>query len=106
MKKSRARSEDGAEGEEEERVVDVSSNQRKPAGGTGRAEGSEPSTTKQPFSSLAASLRGASQAYLSSRLLNRLTSGSHPSHTHTRSHTLPSLIPSDPEESRPRCSAR
>lgn len=72
-------------------------------GGQGGLVGSEQSTTKQPFSSLAASLRGASQAYLSSRLLNRLTSGSHPAHT--RSHTLsPALIPTDPEESRPSCS--
>ena len=55
-------------------------------GGQGGLVGSERSTTKQPFSSLAASLRGASQAYLSSRLLNRLTSGSHPTRTH--SHTL------------------
>lgn len=58
-------------------------------GGQGGLVGSERSTTKQPFSSLAASLRGASQAYLSSRLLNRLTSGSHPTHTH--SHTLSPL---------------
>lgn len=58
-------------------------------GGQGGLVGSEQSTTKQPFSSLAASLRGASQAYLSSRLLNRLTSGSHPTHTH--SHTLSPL---------------
>lgn len=57
-------------------------------GGQGGSVGSEQSTTKQPFSSLVASLRGASQAYLSSRLLNRLTSGSHPAHT--RSHTLSS----------------
>lgn len=71
-------------------------------GGQGGLVGSEQSTTKQPFSSLAASLRGASLAYLSSGLLNRLTSGSHP--THTLSHTLPSLIPTEPEESRPRCS--
>lgn len=54
-------------------------------GGQGGLVGSEQSTTKQPFSSLAASLRGASRAYLSSRLLNRLTSGSHPAHTHTLS---------------------
>lgn len=46
--------------------------------------GSGKSSTKQPFSSLAASLRGTSQTYLSSRLLNRLTSGSHQTHTHAR----------------------
>lgn len=54
-------------------------------GGQRGLVGSEKSSTKQPSSSLAASLRGTSQAYLSSRLLNRLTSGSHPTHTHTHS---------------------
>lgn len=66
--------------------------------------GSGKSSTKQPFSSLAASLRGTSQAYLSSRLLNRLTSGSHPTRTRAHAHAPPSLIPTDPKESRPRCS--
>lgn len=60
-------------------------------GGQRGLVGSGKSTTKQPFSSLAASLRGTSQAYLSSRLLNRLTSGSHP--THTLTHSPPSWFP-------------
>lgn len=49
---------DGVEREEQGRGLDVSSNQKEPAGGTERVVGSEKSTTKQPFSSLAASLRG------------------------------------------------
>lgn len=78
----------GVEEDEEEGGLDVSSNQGSQQGGQGGLVGSAQSTTKQPSSSLAGSLRGASQAYLSSRLLNRLTSGSHPTHTLTHSPPL------------------
>lgn len=81
-------------------VLVVRSNQRKPAGGTGRVGGVRAEHHWAAFLFISSlSKGGASQAYLSSRLLNRLTSGTHPTHTYA----LPSLILTDPEESRPSC---
>lgn len=62
--------------------------------------GSEQSTTKQPFSSLAASLRGGVTGLPVQQIIEP-TNQWHPPHTHTR--VLPSLILTDPEESRPSC---